>query len=245
MRPIVRRFDIEVGRCSPCQRREQGGHSAQTSDSLGAAGVQLGRGVVALVVELHAEMGVPLARVRPPAADEVRVARDPGGLTYLHRVARDAARTYTALCAEVRNAPVVTADGKPLAVGRHPPLAVGLRHPADNGLRHLPRGPRVRRCGHGSWGRLRRRARARRLGVFCCCWRAALHQSCLNQYPDIRIMPMFHPDVPVAPGTLRNELAPMRRRPGARHRRTHCTPAMSIAAFRPRFSPAVSAFEMW
>ena len=34
----------------------------QTSDALGAAGVQLGPGVVALVVELHTEMGVPLAR---------------------------------------------------------------------------------------------------------------------------------------------------------------------------------------
>ena len=35
----------------------------QTSDALGAAGVQLGPGVVALVVELHTELGVPLAKV--------------------------------------------------------------------------------------------------------------------------------------------------------------------------------------
>ena len=63
VRPVVRRFDIEVGRCSQCQRRVQGRHALQTSDALGAAGVQLGPGVVALVVELHTEMGVPLAKV--------------------------------------------------------------------------------------------------------------------------------------------------------------------------------------
>ena len=63
VRPVVRRFDIEVGHCSQCQRRVQGRHVLQTSDALGAAGVQLGPGVVALVVELHTEMGVPLAKV--------------------------------------------------------------------------------------------------------------------------------------------------------------------------------------
>ena len=50
VRPIVRRFDIEVGRCSQCRRRVQGRHVLQTSDALGAAGAQLGPGVVALVV---------------------------------------------------------------------------------------------------------------------------------------------------------------------------------------------------
>lgn len=136
MRPIVRRFDIEVGRCSQCQRREEGGQSAQTSDSLGAAGVQLGRGVVALVVELHAEMGVPLARVRPPAADEVRVARDPGGLTYLHRVARDAARTYTALCAEVRKCAGGHAGWK--ALGGWAPSATGCGPSSPRRQRSTP-----------------------------------------------------------------------------------------------------------
>ena len=49
VRPVVRRFDIEVGRCSQCRRRVQGRHALQTSDALGAAGAQLGPGVVALV----------------------------------------------------------------------------------------------------------------------------------------------------------------------------------------------------
>ena len=63
VRPVVRRFDIEVGHCTQCRRRVQGRHQLQTSEALGAAGVQLGPGVVALVVELHTEMGVPLAKV--------------------------------------------------------------------------------------------------------------------------------------------------------------------------------------
>ena len=62
--PVVRRFDVEVGHCTRCQRRVQGRHELQTSDALGAAGVQLGPAVVSLVVELHTEMGVPLRRSR-------------------------------------------------------------------------------------------------------------------------------------------------------------------------------------
>ncbi len=56
-----------VGRC----RAVQGRHALQTSDALGAAGVQLGPGAAALVVELHTEMGYrwrrsPTCLVGPP-----------------------------------------------------------------------------------------------------------------------------------------------------------------------------------
>ena len=44
VRPLVRRFDIEVGHCSQCRRRIQGRHALQTSDALGAARAQLGPG---------------------------------------------------------------------------------------------------------------------------------------------------------------------------------------------------------
>ena len=62
VRPIVRRFAIEVGHCSQCRRRVAGRHALQTSDALGAASVQLGPEVVALVVELHTHLGVPRER---------------------------------------------------------------------------------------------------------------------------------------------------------------------------------------
>ena len=118
VRPIVRRFEIEVGHCSQCQRRVQGRHALQTSDALGAASAQLGPGVVALVVELHTEMGVPLAKVAHVLRTTFGLQVTPGGLAHLlHRVARDAGPTYTALCEQVRNAPVVTPDETGWRVG--------------------------------------------------------------------------------------------------------------------------------
>ena len=118
VRPLVRRFDIEVGHCAQCQRRVQGRHPLQTSDALGAAGVQLGPGVVALVVELHTEMGVPLAKVAHLLRTEFGIDVTPGGLAHvLHRAARDAAPAYTALCEQVRNSPMVTPDETSWRVG--------------------------------------------------------------------------------------------------------------------------------
>ena len=111
VRPLVRRFDIEVGHCSQCQRRVQGRHALQTSDALGAAAAQLGPNVAALVVELHTELGMPLEKV-------VRVLRTQFGLTVtkgglvqlLHRTADAAAPAYAALREQVRCSPVVTPD---------------------------------------------------------------------------------------------------------------------------------------
>ena len=122
VRPVVRRFDIDVGHCAQCQRRVQGRHVLQTSDALGAAGVQLGPGVVALVVELHTEMGLPLAKVAHLLRTTFGLQVTPGGLAHvLHRAARAAAPAYTELCEQVRNAPVVTPDETGWRVG-------GVRH---------------------------------------------------------------------------------------------------------------------
>ena len=123
VRPLVRRFDIEVGHCSQCRRRVQGRHALQTSDALGAAGVQLGPGVVGLVVEMHTEMGVPLAKVANLLRNTFNLNVTPGGLArLLHRAARDATPAYQELCEQVRNAPVVTPGRDRLArrrFGRH------------------------------------------------------------------------------------------------------------------------------
>ena len=118
VRPLVRRFDIEVGHCSQCRRRVQGRHALQTSDALGAARVQLGPGVVALVVELHTHGGLPLAKVADLLQTRFGLQVTPGGLAnLLHRAARDATPAYEALREQVRNAPVVTADETGWRVG--------------------------------------------------------------------------------------------------------------------------------
>ena len=133
VRPVVRRFDIDVGHCSQCRRRVQGRNPLQTSDALGAASVQLGPEVVALAVELHRHLGVPLAKVAHLLRTRFGLSVTPGGLAQvLHRAARDAAPAYTALCEQVRNAPVVTPDETGWRVGgerqRAPPRKPGGSH---------------------------------------------------------------------------------------------------------------------
>ena len=57
-RTIVRRFDVEVGRCACCGQHVQGRHPLQTSDALGAAQVQLGPEALSLAAHLNKEMGI-------------------------------------------------------------------------------------------------------------------------------------------------------------------------------------------
>ncbi len=118
VRPVVRRFDVEIGHCSQCQRRVQGRHALQTSDALGAAGAQLGPGVAALVVELHTELGMPLGKVARFLRTAFGLSVTPGGLAHLlHRTARDAAPAYAALCQQVRESDMVTPDETGWRVG--------------------------------------------------------------------------------------------------------------------------------
>ena len=63
VQPIVRRFNIQIGCCVACRHRVQGRHPLQTSDALGAAGVQLGPGAVTFTVLLHKHVGVPLEKI--------------------------------------------------------------------------------------------------------------------------------------------------------------------------------------
>jgi transposase len=60
---IVRKFDIQFGRCACCGRHVQGRHPLQTSDALGAAQVQLGPEALSLAAHLNKEMGISHERV--------------------------------------------------------------------------------------------------------------------------------------------------------------------------------------
>ena len=62
-RPIIRQFQIHVGRCSRCGRRVQGRHPLQTSDALGAAAAQVGPEAQAAVVILNKTNGLSHAKV--------------------------------------------------------------------------------------------------------------------------------------------------------------------------------------
>ncbi len=118
VRPIVRRFDVEVGRCVACGCRVQGRHPLQTSDALGAANVHLGPGAVTLVVLLHKHVGVSLEKIATLLRDRFGLRVTPGGLVQtLHRAARVAAPAYDALCAQIRGSPVVSPDETGWRVG--------------------------------------------------------------------------------------------------------------------------------
>jgi transposase len=57
-KPIIRRFDIHVGRCPRCGRRIQPRHSLQTSNALGAASSQLGPDLQALIALMKDKYGL-------------------------------------------------------------------------------------------------------------------------------------------------------------------------------------------
>jgi transposase len=60
-RPIpvqVTQFNVHIATCEACQMRVQGRHAEQTSDALGAAGVQIGPNAIGLGIEMKHGLGV-------------------------------------------------------------------------------------------------------------------------------------------------------------------------------------------
>jgi len=110
-RPVVRAFDVHIGRCTRCRRRVQGRHPLQTSDALGAASVQLGPQAIALVVVLNKRCGLSYGKIAALLRDRFGLTVTCGGLVHVvHRAARQAQPTYDHLAATVRGSPVVTMD---------------------------------------------------------------------------------------------------------------------------------------
>jgi transposase len=118
VKPIIRRFEIELGHCVKCHRRVRGRHPLQTSDALGAAGVHLGPAALALAASLNKHYGIPFGKVRDLFRTAFSLPISRGGLSQaLARVAGALAPTYDALVAQVRRAPVVAADETGWKVG--------------------------------------------------------------------------------------------------------------------------------
>ena len=120
VRPLVRRFDVAIGRCTACGRRLQGRHPLQTSNALGAAGVQLGPQAVALMVQLNKQLGLSHGKIATLLRDRFAVAVTSSTVTRaLHRAARQARPTYVALCETIRGSPVVVPDETSWRVNGH------------------------------------------------------------------------------------------------------------------------------
>jgi transposase len=107
---VITRYELQVGRCVGCRRRVQPRHPEQTSDALGAAGVQVGPRAVALAAWLSKGLGLPAAKVAR-VLGYLGVTLTPGGVVQaLHRAARRGAPSYAALVDGVRASPVVAPD---------------------------------------------------------------------------------------------------------------------------------------
>ena len=111
VRPLVRRFDVHVGRCRRCGRRVQGRHPLQTSNALGAAAVQLGPEAVAMAAVLNKQLGLPFGKVATLFAERFGLSVAASAIVRaLHRAAAKALPTYAGLVQRVRRSPMVVAD---------------------------------------------------------------------------------------------------------------------------------------
>jgi transposase len=117
-RTVVRRFDIAVGRCRDCQRRVQGRHQLQTSDSVGVGSVQLGPEALTLAALLNKRMGLSLGHTQQVLAYGFGLEVSRGGLyRALARMAGRAEPTYDGLVETTREAPVNGMDETGWKVG--------------------------------------------------------------------------------------------------------------------------------
>ena len=108
---IVRRFDVEIGHCSCCGRRIQGRDDLQTSDALGAAGVQIGPEALSLAAHLRKEMGLSDGRAARVLELGWGLEMSRSGICRaVIRVAEKAAPTYEQLRSVVRQADVAWMD---------------------------------------------------------------------------------------------------------------------------------------
>jgi transposase len=107
---VITRYQVQIGRCRGCRRRIQPRHPEQTSDALGAAGVQVGPRAVALAVWASKGLGLPAAKVAR-LLGQLGLKVTPGGVVgALHRAGRRATPTWNALVGGIRASPVVAPD---------------------------------------------------------------------------------------------------------------------------------------
>jgi transposase len=117
-RPVVRRFDVHVGRCRSCGRRVQGRHPLQTSDALGAAASQVGPAAQAAVVLLNKQAGLSHGKVAAVFDALFGVPLTRGASAQIVLRAADRCRpAYEAIRHAARDSPVIVPDETGWRVG--------------------------------------------------------------------------------------------------------------------------------
>ena len=110
-RPIVRRFDIHVGRCRRCGRRLQPRHPLQTSDATGAAASQLGPDLQGLIAMMKDKYGLSYGDIQGLLGEAFEISVSRGGAAHVVlRVAERNKPIYETIQQIVRRSDVVYPD---------------------------------------------------------------------------------------------------------------------------------------
>lgn len=117
-RPIVRRFDIHVGRCRCCGRAVRPRHAWQTSDAIGSAAAQLGPDVQALMALMKGKYGLSYGDIRGLLGEGFGIPVSRGGAAQVVLRAAERARpAYEGIRALVRRSDTVYPDETGWKVG--------------------------------------------------------------------------------------------------------------------------------
>ena len=79
-KPILRKFNVAVGRCTCCRKRVQGRHRLQTSDALGCCASQIGPDAQALAVILNKRLGLSHGKAASLLSDFFGLSFTRGGV---------------------------------------------------------------------------------------------------------------------------------------------------------------------
>ena len=113
-RPIptkVTQFDVSIGHCANCGKRHQGRHAEQTSDALGAAGVQIGPNVMAWSAELKHGFGISYGKIAKLLSSACGLTVNRSTLVRGdERIAMQLRPTYEQLILRLRDSKVVYGD---------------------------------------------------------------------------------------------------------------------------------------
>lgn len=109
--PLVRRFDIHVGRCRRCGRSLRPRHPRQTSDATGAAASQLGPDLQALIALMKDKYGLSYGDIQGLLDEAFGIAVSRGGAAQVvRRVAARQEPAYEVIQQIVRHSDLVYPD---------------------------------------------------------------------------------------------------------------------------------------